>query len=397
MRDNAIACEACGDYPVNHAAMYFSKTFDAWGSDRLRSLERLIRFDRLSEPLRKRVILLVPHLIRGLHAVYGRKTFSEPDHVSMERAAVIWQEAKRRGLKMEQLTLFGFPIDSYRVRLDDRWVYFESLPIPPRTLADSIPYIDDKALFKEFLNRHRIPTARSAIATDLQDARSLLDGLRLPVVVKPRLGSNSRHTTPFIQTPAEFESAFRSAQQLCRYVLIEEHIFGHLCRATVVDGTLVGFLESRQPWVTGDGRHSVYELIAEKNRCKVDRVSDIILTPENEAHIRRQGFAPDSILAQGISVAVARLPGRNSGGENREMPAHVHPKLRQYVEKTAQLMHAPLIGFDLIVRDPEADPDTQEWGFLEANTVPFIEIHNDPLYGQSSNVAAAVWDLWQTK
>jgi len=358
-------------------------------------IERWQPFGQLSRFVQVNVTLLTPRLIRLLHAVYGRKTFKDPTYVEMERTRVIWEEATRRGIPMEQLALFGNPIDSYRAYLNDSWIYFESLPIPPRMAARSRAYIDDKFLFKQFLKEHDIPTAIAGMATDLSHAHEQFKKLQLPVVVKPRLGSNSRHTTPLVQTEHEFDKAFRLAQQLGRCVLFEEHLNGHLCRATVVDGKLVGFLESRQPYVTGDGKRTIRELVADKNLHKMERISDVILTGDNEAHIRRQKYELDSIPAEGVSVIVGRLPGRLMGGETHEMPNEIHSKLRQYVEKTAQLLQIPLAGFDLIIPDATHDPDLQRWGILEANTVPFIEIHTDPLYGTPSNVAAAVWDLWE--
>ena len=197
--DDISRCAACGDFPVNHTLMYFSKTIDAWGDDRMQFLEHWPLLDRLSNFVRSNVILFVPYLIRFLHAIYGRKTYTDPTHVDMQRAYVIWEEAARRGIPMEQLTLFGRPIDSYRAYLNDGWIYFESLPIPSRMLARSEPYIDDKFLFKQFLKRNQIPCADFALATNIADAHRSLEQLHMPVVVKPRIGSNSRHTTPFIK------------------------------------------------------------------------------------------------------------------------------------------------------------------------------------------------------
>jgi cyanophycin synthetase len=83
------------------------------------------------------------------------------------------------------------------------------------------------------------------------------------------------------------------------------------------------------------------------------------------------------------------------GGETHEIPESIHPKLHALIERLSQLLDVPLAGFDLIIPDPEADPDIQKWGILEANTLPFIDLHYNPLYGKTSNVAVAIWDLWQ--
>ena len=388
-------CEACGDFPVNHFLTYIDKTIAVWEHDWILSRGERGVLSRFSKALRAQAIILGPHLIRVLHILCGGETRTEPTFACVPRAYAMWQEAQRRHMKMEQLLLFGSAIDSYRVRIKNRWRYFESLPIPPEREVRSFEWADDKLLFKQFLKRHAIPVAEARVATSLTDAHKMRTELHMPVVVKPRLGSNSRHTTLFVQTSAQFDDAFALAQQLCRYVLFEEHLYGHLCRATVVDGRLVGFLESRQPTVTGDGVQTIRALVAEKNAHKHERVADVVLTEENQAHIYRQGHGLDSIPKHGVVLGVSRLPGRLMGGQTREMLEEVHPKLRQYVEKAATLLRAPLVGFDLIIPDAAADPDDQTWGILEANTVPFIEIHNDPLYGKPSNVASPVWDLWK--
>jgi cyanophycin synthetase len=75
----------------------------------------------------------------------------------------------------------------------------------------------------------------------------------------------------------------------------------------------------------------------------------------------------------------------------------VHPKLREYLERAAAALGVPIVGFDLIIKDPEGDPEIQEWGIIEANSLPFIDLHYLPLHGEPSNVAAHVWDLWNEK
>ncbi len=388
-------CLACGEFPVGHRSSYIEKTITIYEHDVMQRLGESHVFVRMSNWMRTISIVYGGLMIRVLHILSGGKTLVDTSRVSTDRARAIWDEAIQRGIPMEQLLLFGYPIDSYRAHINSRWMYFESLPIPPLAEVQMYPWTDDKFLFKKLLQDHHIPVAQGKVATTLSHALSLLEELHMPVVVKPRIGSNSRHTTPYVQTRQQFKEAFILSQQLSRYVLFEEHIHGNLCRATVVGGVLVGFLESMQAQVTGDGVHTISELVAEKNAHKMARVSDVIFNDENVAHILREGYTLDSVLEHEVTIAVARLPGRLNGGGNREILTEVHPRLRSYVESVANILHCSIVGFDLIIPDPLLDPDTQTWGILEANTLPFIEIHRDPLVGKPSNVASAVWDLWK--
>ena len=63
-------------------------------------------------------------------------------------------------------------------------------------------------------------------------------------------------------------------------------------------------------------------------------------------------------------------------------------------EYTSRLISAPVLGFDLIIKDPTLDPDTMKWGIIECNSLPFIDLHYFALEGTPINLAEKVWDLW---
>jgi cyanophycin synthetase len=297
---------------------------------------------------------------------------------------------------MEQLVVFGTYTDMYRAHINGEWFYFESLPVPPSLEQSGYEWMSDKLLLKEALQEAGIPVPRAYSVTNVAAAVAALQSERGGfVIAKPQAGSRGRHTTTFISTEADMVEAFVSAQMLCAYVVVEQHLQGGVSRATVVDGKLVGFFTAHPPRVTGDGVSTIRELLAIKNKMKHERVSSVVLDGEHEATLRRLGFHPDSILALGVTIDLTHRTGRLFGGETRELRDSVHAKLRTYVERAAHVLDVPVVGFDLIIPDPESDPDSQEWGIIEANGLPFIDLHYLPLYGTPSNTAAPVWDLWK--
>ena len=77
------------------------------------------------------------------------------------------------------------------------------------------------------------------------------------------------------------------------------------------------------------------------------------------------------------------------------MLPEVHPKMYEIFRKAGELVEAPVVGFDLIIEDPTQDPDTQKWGIIECNSMPFIDLHYFALEGQPVDLAGRVWDLWK--
>ncbi len=392
-KDGVSKCPDCGNSPVNHFESYVSHTLSVWSSLSARKKRTgILGFVRgISDRLYS---LLEPAFFRVLANVPGARFAHDPSKARTYRSQVVWEEAARRGIRMEQLVFFKLYTDIYRARIRGSWRYFISIPMPPELSSDASEWMDDKFILKDALREAGVPSPDIVSATSISGARAAFAKFA-PVVVKPRSGSRGRHTTVNVRTARELEVAFESAQKLCRYVAIESYLEGgSVCRATVVGGKLAGFFQAHPPRILGDGRSTVAELILEQNKHKPDRVQDIALSDEHRRFIARQGFTESSVLPRGFALALTQRTGRLFGGFTRELLGREHPKLRAYVEQAAHALGTSLVGFDLIIPDPEKDPDTQRWGIIEANSLPYIDLHYLPLEGTPSNVAAAVWDLW---
>lgn len=387
------ACAACGDTPVAHLPTFLTSSFEAWIADRTERVSSAVENSMLVRSLTSMADTVFDHIPAAAHMLGLARVSRDQERACSYRSQVIWEEAQRRGIQMEQYILFGKPIEFYRARIKDRWSHFQSLPVPPHCWNKMYPGIDDKRRLKRFLSERGIPVSEAACVTSLSEARAIFERMRKPLVIKPRIGSRARHTTTNIWTLEEFDAAFKSAKTLCRYVLIEEHLDGAVSRATVVDGRLRGFLQMFPARVTGDGVHTIRELVGIKNDAKAENVHAIELDAEHRSYLKRSGYTPESVLEAGKTIDLSRRTGRFEGGATRELIETVHPALRQLMERAAHALSAPVVGFDLIIADPESDPDSQRWAVLEANSLPYIDLHYFPLYGEPSNIAAHLWDL----
>jgi D-alanine-D-alanine ligase-like ATP-grasp enzyme len=146
--------------------------------------------------------------------------------------------------------------------------------------------------------------------------------------------------------------------------------------------------------VTGDGIKTVRELIVEKNKNKDEKLSDILINEELVSFIDREGKTLDNILPVGQVLNLLAKTGRMYGGYTKEMLPEIHPKMHSIFKNAGECISVAVAGFDLIIQDPTKDPDTQHWGIIECNSLPFIDLHYFPLEGKPINVATYVWDLW---
>lgn len=311
-----------------------------------------------------------------------------------DRSKVIWEEAQNRKIRMQGISIWGKPIEQYRAHINGKWRYFESLPIPPRYNQHAFTWIDDKAKLRAHLQKNNIPVAHGGYAKTFNEALQIFKTGTPPFIVKPRTGSRGRHTTTHIYTEKELKQAFDIAKQLCYSVIVEEHLQGSVYRGTYINGEVVGVLRGDVAHIVGDGKSSVRELIAKKNSSKHEQVSNVTITPKLKDFLARQQLSLSTILKRGQKVQLSEKIGVEYGGFKAEMLSQTHPKIIKYLKKAGDSIGCIVVGFDFIINDVTKDPDTQKWGIIEANSLPFIDLHHAPLEGEPINVAAKIWNLW---
>ncbi|MES2416388.1 MAG: hypothetical protein V4504_01685 [Patescibacteria group bacterium] len=387
-------CSACGTAPTNHHLMYFSNLLDEVIMDIGKPIFTFLFRGRESQW----IIDFFEKFGFNLFHFLGFIRYSDDvEKASTGRSKLIWEEALRRGIKMQQAVLFGKYTEYYRAQVHGEKIIFQSLPIPPWLPRTGYDWIDDKLIFAKKLQEAGMKSPMTRRITSLKDAFSAFDILHKPIILKPQSGSRGRHTTTNIHTKEQMEYAYLLAQQISPSMVAQEHLFGSVYRATVVNNVLVGFFRADQPYITGDGIKNIKELILEKNKNRPERISEIVITEEILNFLNRQKYTLESILPKDISTHLLAKTGRLYGGYTKEMLPEVHPKIHSIFKKAGEIVSVPVAGFDLIIQDPTIDPDTQNWGIIECNSLPFIDLHYFAFDGEPVNVATFIWDLWDMK
>ncbi len=385
-----MTCSYCGEAPVNHTACYienlFSHTVDSHISWTVKHSPRFL----------KNFANWVPILIFNTLAKLNLANFSSDiDKAKTFRSRVVWEEAGRRGIAMEQIFIGKKPIDWYRAKLGSKIIYFESIPIQPEFL-DLKQDWDNKIVLKKELLKYNIPVPKyiGISPINFSSLEEIFSKLEKPVIVKPLIGSRARHTVTNINSFEHFKKGIAITRQISPYIVVEEHLNGYICRATMVNKILAGFYRGQVPSVFGDGRKTIKNLIEDKNSQTNNRYH-IRIEDELHDHIARLGFTIDDILPEKVSIPLSHRAGQLFGGHTKEMIDELHPSFLPILEKAANIVGLSVIGFDCLIPDPTKPADSQKWGIIECNTLPFIDMHYYALEGKPRNIAGMVWDLWQ--
>ncbi|MDO8604651.1 MAG: hypothetical protein Q7K40_04655 [bacterium] len=390
-------CVECGEINATHGVTYvdvlikiiFGKVFS-----------NLLFLEPTVFKMNSLIMSFEPHIFSALVRTGVAKKQTEPDHETQLLAQMLWAEAKARGIVVWELRLFRLARNFFLAEFKNgKRITFEGIPLPVKKSTGAW-WIDDKAILKKEFQSRGLTVAKGGSVSSKKSALELFRKLDVPVIVKPRKGSGSRHTTLHITDEAELLRAFAVAKQVSPSVIIEEEIEGSVYRATVVDGKLVATLRRDPPCVVGDGTSTILELVRRANEHPARSgpyFSKIKLDDSATTELKWQGHVPKDILPKGRRVTFHQKVNWSVGGTTADVTEEVHADNIALFERTAEVLNAPIVGIDFIIADISRSwKDQERCGIIECNSMPFFDNHHLPFEGKPRNVAGAIWDMIET-
>ncbi|KND47206.1 MAG: cyanophycin synthetase [Parcubacteria bacterium C7867-004] len=387
-------CAECGDGAIFHRTTYISIVIDEFLSPLTMPNPFLRGFAKLVYKIERKV---TPHLLNAMMDRGMARRVTKHDDDTQLLAQMLWNEAKERGIEVAEFRLFNLPRNIFVAKYPNgRDIAYEGIPAPVADL-DRVPWMDNKDVLKKKFRALGLPIARGGAVSNLKEAKKLFATLTPPVIAKPSSGSGSRHTTLHVMDEEGLERAFLIGKQVAPKVVIEEELVGPVYRATVVNGRFAAALRRDQPYVVGDGVHTVEDLVAIANehpkrsgpyfhKMKLDETA--------LEELRWQDLTPSSILPEGKRALLHQKINWSVGGTTADVTDDVHPDNIELFEEVARVLKAPIVGLDFIIEDISRSWKEQErCGILECNSMPFFDNHHLPFEGKPRNVAALIWDM----
>lgn len=342
---------------------------------------------------------LSPNVARAATAIGLGTIVRKPDDKNNLRAQVIWEEAERRGIAMREFRPFGLSREIFFATYGDDTVAFDGLPRPRNARENALNWMDNKGIILKKFRAENIPVPRGKSCSNMREAeevfRSIVKGADDAVIVKPTIGSRSRHTYVDIKDIATLHHAFKKAKELCPRVVVEEELSGFVFRITLIGGKIAGIMRREAPHIMGDGEHTVHELIIEENNNPLRHgpiFHELPLNEDTVAILKEQDLALDSIPEKDRMVLIHTKVSRAYGASTTEM-TDIHPDNEKLFLKIAKVLDDPLVGVDFMIEDMSRSWKEQKCGIIECNSLPFIDLHHYPLKGTAKNAAGTLWDL----
>jgi len=284
-------------------------------------------------------------------------------------ARVIVDEAMRRGIDVDVLDASAGELAL--VCNGRRVTTFESLS--ELTTAVAFRRCDHKVWTRQILERAGLRVAPGRVATGDDGDLAFLAEWK-DIVVKPARGEGGQGLTVGVTEADALEGAISMAQAVCPEVLLEQRCEGDDLRVVVIADEVVAASMRRPPTVTGNGRHTVAELVESLSRERAqatDGAANIPFDATTLAVVRAGGCEADTVLDPEEVLAVRRTANVHTGGTIDDVTDRLHPGLAEVAVAAAQAIDIPVVGVDLMV-DAVDGPD---YTIIEANEQPGLANH----------------------
>ncbi len=308
--------------------------------------------------------------------------------------ASIVEEAASRGipyirLNDQSLVQLGYGIYQKRIQATTT----------AQTSMIAVDIAGNKHATKTLLGDMGVPVPKGYRIREIDELEDVLERVGFPAVIKPLDGNHGKGATVGIKSLEEARIAWERAKEYSRWVIVEQQLQGSDFRALVVNNRLIAVAERVPANVTGDGRHTIRELIEITNQDPrrgyghENVLTQIDIDGQTMRLIKNAGYELDSVLPEGERLFLKTTANISTGGTAIDVTDEVHPKNVFLFERIAKIIGLDVAGIDIIAPNVSEPLKENGGGIIEVNAAPGFRMHLSPSEGIGRNVAEHVVDM----
>ena len=268
------------------------------------------------------------------------------------------------------------------------------------TSALAVDIASDKKMTNQLLAAAGLPVPRSEVVRTADEAVTSAERIGYPVVTKPLDGNHGRGVGLNLGDEASVRAGFERALAGSRggRVVVETFVQGNDYRVLVIGGRMVAVAERVPAHVTGDGEHSVRELVELTNadpRRGIGHekvLTRIAMDRRSEELVRSQGLSMDDVPPEGTRVLLAATANMSTGGISIDRTWEAHEDNVEIAEEAARVVGLDVAGIDFLTPDITLPVRETGGAIVEVNAAPGFRMHTHPTEGEAQYVAKPVID-----
>ncbi|WP_270998037.1 bifunctional glutamate--cysteine ligase GshA/glutathione synthetase GshB [Listeria seeligeri] len=310
---------------------------------------------------------------------------------------IIWKDAIARGIKVDVLDRAE---NFLRFQKGDHVEYVKQASKTSKDNYVSVLMMENKVVTKLVLAENGI---RVPFGDSFSDQATALEAYSLfqnkQIVVKPKSTNYGWGISIFKNkfTKDDYQQALTIAFSYDESVIIEEFIPGDEFRFLVINDKVEAVLKRVPANVTGDGIHTVHELVNEKNTDPLrgtdhlKPLEEIQTGPEETLMLSMQKLSWDSIPESGQTIYLRENSNVSTGGDSIDYTAEMDDYFKEIAIRATQVLDAKICGVDIIV--PRETINRDKHAIIELNFNPAMHMHCFPYQGEQKKIGDKILDF----
>jgi len=252
-----------------------------------------------------------------------------------------------------------------------------------------------KSQSRRLFAENDIPHAQGALFWRPRKALDFAKQHGFPLVIKPNVSGFSRGSFFPLKDINELRRAAFMAKIWWPSTIVERYLAGKNYRVVAALGEIVSVIRRYPPFVKGDGRHSISELIDLENRARqrlklTPVIHPITVNRYTRSFLADQSLSLESVPAKGRTITLHNKIALAPGGVVEGIAKSAIPKEnRRLILQVLKKSRANILGIDIIAEcGIKHDFRAQKCLFLELNTRPYLAMHHFPRFGVKEDLRA---------
>lgn len=208
-----------------------------------------------------------------------------------------------------------------------------------------------------------------------------------PLIVKPNSGSQGKAVAR-VDNEQQLIEALHNAFEIDKIVLVQELIYGKDYRVVVMEDKIIAAYERIPLNVTGDGLHTIKELIQIKQEQFKKEGKDIFIKLDDIRIIntlKLQNYTFNSVVSKNTNVRLLINANLSSGGDAIDVSDQISPSIAKMCIQLTKDMGLSLCGVDLMI-DYDISKELTKYFILEINSAPGLDNYAMLGYEQKKKV-----------
>jgi glutamate--cysteine ligase len=280
-----------------------------------------------------------------------------------------------------------------KLQLKDHVEYVKNGNMTSKDSYVSTLIMENKTVTKKILQQHgfRVPKGEE-FQTIEQALRSYNLFSSKSFVVKPKTTNYGLGISIFKEGAnyEDYQKAITLAFKEDSSILIEEFIKGTEYRFFVLNDKVYAVLLRIPANVKGDGKHTIEELVIQKNRDPLrgrdhrTPLESIQLGELENLMLKGQGYRMDSIPENDEIIYLRENSNISTGGDSIDVTDQIPDDYKKIAVDAVSALGVKICGIDLIIENTEVPAANKNaYGIIEANFNPSMYMHIYPYKGKS--------------